>query len=199
MMARRLKSADRSPNPQVLRRVLLPVHPVFADYIAVISDLSPLSVEQLMMLSTIMSSSVIAGVLLFSTWSSSSASRERALPVEALVRAVTAKDSVPLYTEEQATTGAAVFGKVCAECHEKKDITGADFRAKWTGRPVWELYELVRTTMPDSNPGSLSRDDYAAALAYILKLNGVPAGPAAVMPDTTAMKTAKLDLPPPAL
>ena len=152
-----------------------------------------------MMLSTTISSALLAGVLMFSTWNSSSATSERPLSIDALVNAVTAKDSVPLYTEEQATTGAVVFGKICAECHEKKDVAGADFRAKWTGRPVWELYELVRTTMPDSNPGSLSRDDYAAAIAYILKLNGLPAGPVAVMPDTTAMKAAKLDLPPPSL
>ena len=152
-----------------------------------------------MMLSTTISSALLAGVLMFSAWNSSSATSERPLSIDALVNAVTAKDSVPLYTEEQATTGAVVFGKICAECHEKKDVAGADFRAKWTGRPVWELYELVRTTMPDSNPGSLSRDDYAAAIAYILKLNGLPAGPAAVMPDTTAMKAAKLDLPPPSL
>jgi mono/diheme cytochrome c family protein len=101
-----------------------------------------------------------------------------------------------LYTEEQATAGAAVFGKICAECHEKKDITNNDFRAKWTARPLWDLYELVRTTMPDSNPGGLSRDEYSNALAYILKLNGVPAGPTAVMPDSTLMKNTKLSLPP---
>ncbi len=118
---------------------------------------------------------------------------------ESLVRAVTRRDSTPLYTEEQATAGAAIFGKICAECHEKKDITSADFRAKWTGRPLFDLYDLVRTTMPDSNPGGLSRDDYANALAYILRQNGLPAGTAPVMPDSAAMKNAKLDLPPPSL
>ncbi len=140
---------------------------------------------------------VIASVLMLSVWNTPRVDVQRSISVQAVVAAVTAKDSTPLYTEEQATTGAAVFGKICAECHEKKDVTSADFRAKWTGRPLWDLYELVRTTMPDSNPGSLSRDEYAATLAYILKLNGIPAGPAAVMPDTTAMKAVKLDLPPP--
>ncbi|MBL0172881.1 MAG: cytochrome c [Gemmatimonadaceae bacterium] len=111
-----------------------------------------------------------------------------------LVRA----DSTPLYTEEQATAGAVLFGRVCAECHEKKDLTKADFRAKWTGRPILDLFELVRTTMPDSNPGGLSRDEYAGALAYILKLNGLPAGDTPVMPDSSAMKNVKLELPPPA-
>lgn len=103
-----------------------------------------------------------------------------------------------LYTEEQATTGAALFGRVCAECHEKADITKADFRSKWNGRTLFELYELIRTTMPDSNPGGLSRDEYAGALAYILKVNGLPAGSTAVMPDSMAMSNARLVLPPPA-
>jgi S-disulfanyl-L-cysteine oxidoreductase SoxD len=104
-------------------------------------------------------------------------------------------DSVPMYTEEQATAGLEVFTKVCSECHEKKDMTSADFKTKWGGRPLGELYELVRTTMPDGNPGSLSRTDYANALAYVLKLNGLPAGAAAVMPDSAAMSGAKVVFP----
>lgn len=122
------------------------------------------------------------------------------VPVSTLhLPSVTPRDSTPLYTEEQATAGEAIFSKICAECHEKKDINGADFRAKWTGRPLFDLYELIRTTMPDSNPGAMSRDEYAAALAYILKQNGLPAGSKAVMPDSAAMQGAKLELPPPAL
>ncbi len=113
-----------------------------------------------------------------------------------MTHVVTRRDSTPLYTEEQATAGEAVFAKVCAECHEKKDVTSADFRSKWHGRALLELYELIRTTMPDSNPGALSRDEYAGTLAYILKLNGVPAGPTAIMPDSIAMKAAMLALPP---
>ena len=109
--------------------------------------------------------------------------------------ALTAQDST-LYTEEQATSGAVVFGKVCAECHEKADITKADFRSKWNGRTLFELFELVRTTMPDSNPGGLTREEYAGTMAYILKANGLPAGSTAVMPDSAAMSNAKLSLPP---
>lgn len=120
----------------------------------------------------------------------------RASMTHAVTHPVTPRDSTPLYTEEQATAGEAVFVKVCAECHEKKDVTSADFRSKWHGRALLELYELIRTTMPDSNPGALSRDEYAGTLAYILKLNGVPAGPTAIMPDSIAMKAALLALPP---
>jgi len=104
-------------------------------------------------------------------------------------------DSAPVFTEEQATAGLDVFTKVCAECHEKKDVTSADFKTKWGGRPLLELYELVRTTMPDGNPGSLSRTEYANALAYVLKLNGLPAGDSTVMPDSAAMSIAKVVFP----
>jgi mono/diheme cytochrome c family protein len=126
----------------------------------------------------------------------SSSSVVRAIPVAHADRARVARDTTPLYTDAQATAGLAVFTKNCAECHEKKDVTSADFRSKWSGKTLFDLYELVRTTMPDSNPGALSRDEYAAAIAYILKLNGLPAGPATVMPDSSAMRAVTLALPP---
>ena len=116
-------------------------------------------------------------------------------PAEAPRFALTAQDST-LYTEEQAAAGAATFAKICAECHEKADITKPDFRSKWNGRTLFELFELVRTTMPDSNPGGLTREEYAGAMAYILKVNGLPAGTTAVMPDSAAMSNVKLSLPP---
>lgn len=100
-----------------------------------------------------------------------------------------------LYTEEQATDGMAIYTKTCTECHEKADVTSADFKAKWAGRPVQEFFELIRTTMPDGNPGALSRDEYAKALAYIFKLNGLPAGSTAVMPDSAMMSAAKIVFP----
>jgi mono/diheme cytochrome c family protein len=105
-------------------------------------------------------------------------------------------DTVPVYSDSQATAGQAVWTKTCAECHESKDVTGADFRTKWSGQPVFTLFEQIRTTMPDGNPGSLPREDYAAALAYILKLNGLAAGAAPLASDSVALSGVKLVLPP---
>lgn len=157
------------------------------------------------MMPSISISAAIASTLVFltaafgshdSTTRAAHESPRHELPRYALPRhALSAQDST-LYTEEQATAGAAVFGKVCAECHEKADITKPDFRSKWNGRTLFELFELVRTTMPDSNPGGLTREEYAGALAYILKANGLPAGGTAVMPDSAAMSNVKLSLPP---
>ena len=89
-----------------------------------------------------------------------------------------------------------MFAKVCVECHEPADYTGPKFREKWNGLPMLDLYEQIRTKMPDDNPGSLTRDQYAEALAYILKQNGVPAGPSKIAPDSVAMSAVKLNLPP---
>lgn len=138
-------------------------------------------------------SAAIASTLVFLT--ATFGSHESAARSESARHPLSVQDST-LYTEEQATAGAAVFGKVCAECHEKADITKADFRSKWNGRTLFELFELVRTTMPDSNPGGLTREEYAGALAYILKANGLPAGTTAVMPDSALMSNVKLSLPP---
>lgn len=114
---------------------------------------------------------------------------------------VRAQDTIKVYTDSQATAGQAVWAKSCAECHESKDVTGADFRTKWGGQPLFTLYEQIRTTMPDGNPGSLPKEEYAAALAYILKLNGLAAGTTALGTDSLSLAPLKLTLPavPPAL
>lgn len=104
-------------------------------------------------------------------------------------------DTIPVYSDSQATAGQAVWAKTCAECHESKDVTGADFRTKWGGQPLFTLFEQIRTTMPDGNPGSLPKSDYAAALAYILKLNGVAAGATPLAADSVALAGVKLVLP----
>lgn len=120
-------------------------------------------------------------------------------PVAALRAVAFQRDTVTVYTDSQATAGQEVWTKTCAECHETKDVTGADFRTKWVGQPLFTLYEQIRTTMPDGNPGSLAKEEYAAALAYILKLNGLPAGPTALGTDSVSLSGVKLELPPPAL
>lgn len=110
--------------------------------------------------------------------------------------AVRGQDTVPVYSDSQATAGQTVWTKTCAECHETKDVTGGDFRTKWAGQPVFTLFEQIRTTMPDGNPGSLPKEDYAAAMAYILKLNGLTAGAAPFVADSVALAGVKLVLPP---
>ena len=106
------------------------------------------------------------------------------------------QDTVPVYSDSQATAGQAVWNKSCSECHETKDVTGGDFRTKWAGQPVFSLFEQIRTTMPDGDPGTLPKEEYEAAVAYIFKLNGLAPGAAPFTADSTALAAVKLVLPP---
>jgi mono/diheme cytochrome c family protein len=81
-----------------------------------------------------------------------------------------------VYTEAQAERGAAAFRSNCAECHSSRQFAGPTFQRSWSGRALYDLFESIRTRMPDSNPGSLRRTTYADIIAYLFSLNGYPAG-----------------------
>ena len=87
------------------------------------------------------------------------------------------------YTEAQARAGAAVYFTTCASCHltnlqgsgEAPALAGPDFLNTWGPRSVIELLELVATSMPPTAPQSLSGEEYAAVVAYLLSVNGMEA------------------------
>ena len=92
------------------------------------------------------------------------------------------------FSDAQAQAGQGVYTKSCAVCHESGGETirliGAGFTDTWRKRSTKELYTRIKTTMPFSNPGSLSEAEAASVVAYILKSNGAAAGPAALTPAT---------------
>lgn len=98
------------------------------------------------------------------------------------------------YNEEQAARGDKVFSQVCINCHTRRDMSGPDFRLKWNGQTAYDLLDLVRTTMPDSAPGSLSREAYIDVTGYLMKLNGMRAG-AAPLPVDSLLRHIKLEIP----
>ena len=89
-----------------------------------------------------------------------------------------------VYTAAQAERGQAAFSQNCAACHgsgltgngEAPALVGGEFISNWAGLTLGDLFERIRTTMPQDNPGKLSRAQYAQILAFILKSNGYPAG-----------------------
>jgi mono/diheme cytochrome c family protein len=89
-----------------------------------------------------------------------------------------------VYTEEQATRGAEVYTQRCGQCHgdslggveSAPPLTGPAFYANWEGQPLNALFERIRTTMPQDNPGSLSRAQNADIVAHMLSVGGYPAG-----------------------
>jgi mono/diheme cytochrome c family protein len=96
------------------------------------------------------------------------------------------------YTESQATEGELVFKKVCASCHELSFHTGEQFRMSWFGRNVWDLFKILKTTMPEDNIGGLTDDEYTRVITYIFKLNGFPAGADSLRADSLEMSRIRI-------
>ena len=92
-----------------------------------------------------------------------------------------------VYTEKQAARGETVFRNVCVSCHTVSDYTGDVFKTKWGGGTAFDLFEIIRSSMPESEPGSLSRQQYADLVAYLFRLNDLPTG-------KTELGTDKVDL-----
>jgi mono/diheme cytochrome c family protein len=90
--------------------------------------------------------------------------------------AVIAEPVAAEFTAEQATRGQRVFTTVCAVCHGRNEFTGPIFALTWMAEPVGHLFQHISTAMPQDRPGSLSAEEYAAIVAYMLQLNGRTAG-----------------------
>lgn len=80
-----------------------------------------------------------------------------------------------IYTAEQAARGEESYKQACTQCHALDWYRGAAMKS-WDGAPLFNLYDVVATTMPQNNPGSLKRREYLDLLAYVLSLNDMPAG-----------------------
>jgi mono/diheme cytochrome c family protein len=87
-----------------------------------------------------------------------------------------------VYTLAQAKRGALKSG-LCTSCHGdgfdgggSPPLVGPAFLARWEGRTVGDLFDLIRLTMPDDDPGALAREEYADLIAYILAVNKFPTG-----------------------
>ena len=105
--------------------------------------------------------------------------------------AITTMDGV--YTLAQATRGSNVFAAYCKSCHTPTFHSGPPFRAKWYGRSLVELFVYVRREMPKNAPGSMSDTDYALAIAYLLRINGMPTGTKPLAADTAELRRIRLD------
>jgi len=59
-------------------------------------------------------------------------------------------------------------------------LAGGEFLSNWNGLTLGDLFERIRTTMPQNKPGSLSREKNAAILSYMLSVSQFPAGKTAL-------------------
>jgi cytochrome c5 len=100
-----------------------------------------------------------------------------------------------VYTAPQAARGEETYMGVCVSCHPAGTYKTAAFRANWKGRPLSDLFDQVREKMPKNDPASLSQQEYAQLVAYLLKINDVPAGQAELPPDNEVLRKVRIEMP----
>lgn len=96
------------------------------------------------------------------------------------------------FTAEQAAAGRDLYESTCSACHlsnmqgtfEALPLSGPNFLNTWRNRAASELVAKIRTSMPLSNPGSLSDQDAANLAAFILQANGATPGTQALTAGT---------------
>lgn len=106
-----------------------------------------------------------------------------------------------VYTQEQADRGKALYTQQCGSCHGAKldgqgpipPLAGADFKSNWNGQTLADLLDKMQTSMPADKPGSLSREQNADILAFVLLENGFPSGKSALPSDATLLAQIKFE------
>jgi S-disulfanyl-L-cysteine oxidoreductase SoxD len=100
-----------------------------------------------------------------------------------------------IYSDAQATRGAALYKENCQSCHGDTldglgpvpPLAGSDFTSHWDGMAVADLLDKMQTSMPADRPGQLSAQVNADILSYILQYNKFPSG-AADLPSDASLK-----------
>jgi mono/diheme cytochrome c family protein len=106
-----------------------------------------------------------------------------------------------VYTAEQARRGQVRYDDQCATCHgdtlgggeSAPPLAGGEFLSNWSGLTAGDLFDRTRSTMPQSKPGSLSREANAEILAYILRMNEFPAGKADLPQASEVLREIKIE------
>ena len=109
-----------------------------------------------------------------------------------------------VYSDQQAERGAALYQTACASCHGDKlqgkgqtpALVGTDFVMNWSGMTVGDLFDKIQTSMPADKPGSLSREQNASLVAYLLSANKFPSGKAELSSDAEHLRQIRLEATP---
>lgn len=102
-----------------------------------------------------------------------------------------------VYTDAQATRGEALYTDNCVYCHLvdlsggelAPALTGAPFIAKWTSRPLSDVFDYMRIAMPMNSPGGLSAEQNADILAFLLRKSGFTPGATDLPAETSSLKS----------
>jgi mono/diheme cytochrome c family protein len=106
-----------------------------------------------------------------------------------------------VFTAEQAERGSGIYRRACASCHGDEltggesapALVGGAFLANWDGLTAGDLFERIRTSMPQDRPGRLSRQENAAVLAFMLSMNKFPEGKTELPQRTELLKDIRFE------
>jgi mono/diheme cytochrome c family protein len=93
-----------------------------------------------------------------------------------------------VYSTGQAAAGKRLYSDICSSCHLENltgdtmspAMVGDEFVAKWDNKPLRALYSRIISTMPVDAPGTLPEKTVVDIVAYLLEVNGFPAGSTAL-------------------
>jgi alcohol dehydrogenase (cytochrome c) len=107
------------------------------------------------------------------------------------ISAVCADEGAGWYTRDQVNSGHGQYAAKCGVCHGANlqgggapELKGRGFAAKWNGKTLTDLYTYTRDQMPKGSGGSLSDQEYADIVAFMLAQNGLPAGSTKLQPKS---------------
>jgi len=109
-----------------------------------------------------------------------------------------------VYTAAQAKRGEAVSNRSCAKCHnadltggqDGPSLVGREALDAWSALTLGDLFDRIKTTMPADAPQTLSAQETADILAYVLSLNKCPAGEKDLPSDAAALGRVRISIRP---
>jgi alcohol dehydrogenase (cytochrome c) len=121
---------------------------------------------------------------------------QAAQPQDATAVAPPAGLASPSYTSSQADSGKVLYGQQCIVCHGSNlddgqlgpPLSGQEFSQKWGNHRLEELFDYISATMPSSAPGSLTPEQVAELLAYMMQRNRVEPSTKPVPTDIVALR-----------
>ncbi|MFI5311339.1 MAG: c-type cytochrome [Gemmatimonadales bacterium] len=97
------------------------------------------------------------------------------------------------FLPSQAQRGATLYEESCGRCHIGGQLIGQGFAESWDNRRVYDLYALIRGTMPLDNPGGMKEGEYLDVIAYLLQVNKHASGGAdSLKADTLTMRSTRI-------
>ena len=109
-------------------------------------------------------------------------------------------DLTGVYTQAQADRGHQLYAFRCARCHDT-GFSGAPrlgdgrFISDFLGHTVFDLADLIHTSMPVDQPGTTPRTEAADLTAYILSVMHAPPGDTELAADDSVLQLIRIDPP----